>query len=89
MFMNSADWDDSYDLWHKFAPVMGAVYGAVSYYLIEIMATTTGSGGATKQAAVFALGAFAIGYSQKQFSNLTTQIFELVFRPDKKPANGT
>lgn len=83
MFMFNDKWDDSYDLWHRCAPLMGGIYGAFSYLFITVVAKTATGSTVDSKAAVFAIGAFALGYSQKQFSTLLTKVFNTIFLPAK------
>lgn len=82
IFIHNADWDKSYDLWHKLAPLMGAIYGLVGFLFIVVIAKTA-SGTTGTDGTVFALGGFALGYSQIQFGNLMTKVFEVLFQPAK------
>jgi hypothetical protein len=83
MFMYNDDWDDSYNLWHRCAPLMGAIYGAFSFLFITVVAKTATSAPVDSTAAIFAIGAFALGYSQKQFGTLLTKVFNTIFLPSK------
>lgn len=83
MFMYNDRWDDSFNLWHRCAPLMGAIYGVFSFLFITVVAKTATASAVDTNAAVFAIGAFALGYSQKQFGTLLTKVFNTIFLPSK------
>lgn len=89
IFFHNRKWDDSFTHWHIFSGVVGAAFGLASYlFLVVIVNSATGAGAAsgstaTNSQAVYALGAFAIGYGQSHFHAMMDRVFSVIFQPPK------
>ena len=90
IFFHNRKWDNGYTHWHVFSGIVGAAFGLASYlFLIVIVNSANGApsigkgGSAPSQEAVFALGAFALGYGQSQFHAMMDRVFSVLFQPSK------
>ena len=92
IFFYNRKWDKSFTHWHIFSGLVGAAFGLASYlFLIVIVnsAAGTSSGNASAASskdAVFALGAFAIGYGQSHFHAMMDRVFSVIFHPSNQAA---
>ena len=83
MFVHNRNWNKSYDFWHKFSGITGAIYGIVSYLMLYTLINSTSGVTQIKSSSVitFAIAAFIFGYSQQELNVLIRKMIGLLFGP--------
>ncbi len=86
IFAHNDKWDSSYNYWHIFSGVVGAVFGVFSFlFLIVIVKTSGATMDSNKNSSfVFPLAAFILGYSQQEFPILLRRATSLIFSPGEE-----
>ena len=84
IFFHNGTWSNEYNYWHALSGVIGAVYGIFSYLFLVVVIKAATNQAIDYNSAIFALAAFTLGYAQRQFHELITKAFDLIFLPGKK-----
>ena len=87
MLFYNRSWNDRFNMWHWWSGVIGSIYGLASYLFLLVIAKAAASGGVERNAAIFAIGAFAIGYGQRYFHAMIGEVFKILFHIDLGPAD--
>ena len=88
IFFHNADWNESYELWHRFSGIVGASYAIFGYYALTFLLRSATHGSITSTGTTeLDLAAFVLGYSQNQFHGLLQKVSSTIFGPgpDQKP----
>lgn len=81
MFYHNEEWDRSYSIWYGFSGTIGAIYGVFAYLILAMVQHSTSSSSSLDALSpTFLVGAFLLGFSQREFSTLAKKAFSLVFQ---------
>jgi hypothetical protein len=84
-FYNRGTWRSSYNYWHAFKPVIGAITGSVScLLLVVILRAASSNGKITADATTFDAAAFVFGYAESAFRELIKAVTDIFLKPEGK-----
>jgi hypothetical protein len=87
-------WDGSYNYWHMVRPLFGAILAIVAFFIFLVLLNATGqtpafktpaAGSSAADLAVFYVLAFLVGYREKNFRALVTDVTNLLFTKVDQP----
>lgn len=88
IFMNNANWDESYNYWHYSRPLYGAVTGSIGALIYWVSLRLGTSKPVSVDSATFDVVAFLLGFSGNAFMELLKNVTDVIIKPGQKSSAG-
>jgi len=96
VFVWNSQWDRKYNYWHIGRPLFGAVLGIVAFFIFVVAVAASGTppkfldgdmaSTAAKDAIVYYIVAFLVGYREETFRELIKRATDLILKPAPAPS---
>jgi len=83
IFFHSDRWNNSYSYWYLARPLTGALLGSFAYVIFVGIIMATGTRPNTSNPYFYAALAFLVGFRERTFFDLITQVTGVVLGPGK------